>query len=217
MRAPLQCRAASLPEGCLYNAGVTTTEEALLPAESADQLELRHASLEDAALIQTLYGLTPGYFEIISIPLPSLSETQVELGLAVNDERRSVALLTTDREPMPGWQLRDAVSGRHAVGIIDYKLDYPGTGDATVNLILIPGVLQGRGIGSQAVRMLEARLSGRCTRLLAAIYGQNRRAEKFWKALGYHFAIDAKPNLDWYAKELPAADAPAPEKSGTAE
>jgi len=188
---------------------VTITEEALLPAASAGELGLRHVSLEDAGLIQKLYGLTPGYFEIISIPLPSLSETRVELGLAIDDERRYVALLTLKKEPVAGWSVRDPVTDRAAVGIIDYKLDYPAGGDATVNLILIPTALQGRGIGSSAVRLLEGKLAGRCTRLLAAIYGQNRRAQNFWKSLGYHFAIDAQPNLDWYAKELPEAAAVA--------
>jgi len=39
-------------------------------------------------------------------------------------------------------------------------------------------------------------------RVLASIYGQNPGARRFWEALGYAFAIDAKPVLDWYAKQL---------------
>ena len=38
--------------------------------------------------------------------------------------------------------------------------------------------------------------------MLASIYGDNPRARKFWERLGYQFAIDAKPLLVWYAKEL---------------
>lgn len=45
-------------------------------------------------------------------------------------------------------------------------------------------------------------MSGRAKRILASIYGQNPRAERFWSSLGYSFAIDAKPLLDWYAKTL---------------
>jgi hypothetical protein len=52
------------------------------------------------------------------------------------------------------------------------------------------------------VRELEARLKGHAKRVLVSIYGQNPRAERFWKSLGYAFAIDAKPVLDWYAKAL---------------
>ena len=184
---------------------MTITDAAALPGvASGPELSLRQATQADAALIQELYQRTPGYFEIISIPLPALSETQVELNLALADSRRHVELLTMPPGSVPGWQLQDPESGRLVVGLLDYKLDYPGDGDATVNLILIPGELQSRGIGRRSVSLLEERLAGRCRRLLAAIYGQNRRAQSFWRRLGYHFAIDAKPNMDWYAKELAA-------------
>jgi len=193
-----------------YNVPVTITDEAVLPGPTASApLALRPASMQDAALIQELYVNTPGYFEIISIPLPVLSETEVELSLALADERRHVELLTVAAELAPDWPLEDSESGRRIVGLLDYKLDYPNEGDATVNLILIPAQLQSRGLGGQAVALLEQRLQGRCERLLASIYGQNSRARNFWVSLGYHFAIDAKPNLDWYAKEL-AADAATP-------
>lgn len=165
-------------------------------------LQLRQASQQDAELVQELYLRTPGYFEIISIPQPVFTETQVELSLALADGRRHVEIVTAQAGRARGWDLLDPVTGRLAVGLLDYKLDYPGDGDATVNLILIPADLQGNGFGSETVRMLEERLRGRCRRLLAAIYGQNIRAQRFWMSLGYHFAIDAKPNLDWYAKEL---------------
>ena len=186
-----------------YNDGVITTDEAVLPGTAAlASLELRQASQQDTELIQELYLRTPGYFEIISIPQPVLTETEVELSLALGDERRYVEVITARPELAHDWDLLDPVSGRPAVGLLDYKLDYPGQGDATVNLILIPASLQGRGFGREAVRTLEDRLRGRCQRMLAAIYGQNNRAQRFWVSLGYHFAIDAKPNLDWYAKEL---------------
>lgn len=149
---------------------------------------------------------TPGYFDIISIPLPALSETEVELNLALADERRSVELLSAAPGLVPDWDLADPEGGRPVIGLLDYKLDYPAEGDGTVNLLLIPASLQSRGFGRRAVAMLEKRLTGKCNRLLAAIYGQNSRARRFWVSLGYHFAIDAKPNLDWYAKEL-AVDA----------
>ena len=180
-----------------------TTDEAVLPAGAAvASLQLRQASQQDAELVQELYMRTPGYFEIISIPQPVFTETEVELSLALSDERRHVEIVTVEPERAPHWELLDPVTGRAAVGLLDYKLDYPGHGDATVNLILIPADLQNRGFGRETVRLLEERLRGRCRRLLASIYGQNIRAQRFWLSLGYHFAIDAKPNLDWYAKEL---------------
>ena len=174
-----------------------------MPGSAAvSSLSLREASQQDAELIQELYLRTPGYFEIISIPQPALTETEVELSLALGDDRRHVEIITARPGLAADWDLLDPVTGQPAVGLLDYKLDYPGEGDATVNLILIPAGLQSRGFGRETVGMLEQRLRGRCRRLLAAIYGQNIRAQRFWVSLGYRFAIDAKPNLDWYAKEL---------------
>ncbi len=167
------------------------------------RLRTRAAAADDAVLIQQLYQLTPGYFDIISIPLPALTETRTELMLALGDERRFVELVLAENDDFADWDLVDPATGLQLVGLVDYKLDYPGDGDGTVNLILVPGDLQSRGVGRTCVGLLEERLRGRCHRLLAAIYGQNPRAEQFWKSLGYRFAIDAKPNLDWYAKELP--------------
>ncbi len=173
--------------------------------ETADGLlSARKSTIGDAALVHQLYIRTPGYFDIISMPQPSLPETRTELAIALADDRRTVGLLLADpAEAGAGWDLLDD-SGRAVVGMFDYKLDYPGAGDATVNLILIPAVLQSRGFGRRCVSYLEEHLAGTSTtrRLLAAIYGQNPRAERFWKSLGYSFAIDAKPNLEWYAKEL---------------
>jgi len=99
-------------------------------------------------------------------------------------------------------KLKDPITGRQIVGYLDFKLDYPEQGDGTVNLLLIPEKLQSNGLGRVCVVDLEERLKGQVSRLLASIYGQNPRAERFWKTLGYEFAIDAKPVLDWYAKTL---------------
>jgi ribosomal protein S18 acetylase RimI-like enzyme len=168
-----------------------------------DAARLRAARPADYVLLHHLYLATPGYFEIISIPIPTLSEVETELTLAVADPRRHVELLLEAPGRLPrSWSLRDPVTQLSVVGLLDYKLDYPEAGDATVNLLLIPASLQSSGIGRRCVAYLEEALRGRCTRILASIYGQNRRAEKFWRSLGYRFAIDAQPNLDWYAKEL---------------
>lgn len=164
----------------------------------------RPADPSDATLVHRLYEKTPGYFEVISIPVPTLAEVKTDLETAARDARRRtelVLLLPEQRAPADDG-LVDPVSGRQVVGYLDYKLDYPDAGDATVNLLLVGGDAQGRGIGSRCVRDLERRLRGSARRVLASIYGQNPRARRFWEALGYAFAIDAKPILDWYAKSL---------------
>ena len=113
--------------------------------------------------------------------------TDGELEAAAQDPKRCVELLVEDGEP---------------VGFVDYKLDYPVPGDATVNLLLIPEAIQSRGYGRRSIVLLEESLQGRANRVLASIYGSNARAKRFWRSLGYRFAIDARPILEWYAKEL---------------
>ena len=164
----------------------------------------RPADASDASLVHRLYQNTPGYFEVISIPVPTLAEVKTDLDTAARDARRrtELVLLPSQAQAPRDHGLADPVSGRQVVGYLDYKLDYPDAGDATVNLLLVEGGLQGRGIGSRCVRDLEQRLRGRVRRVLASIYGQNPRARRFWEGLGYAFAIDAKPVLDWYAKQL---------------
>lgn len=167
---------------------------------SASQTFARPATPDDASLIHSLYEATPDYFRIISIPMPSLEETERELEAAQSDPRRYTELILSQDKDLP--TPTDCLSKKHVVGYLDYKIHYPDEGDATVNLLLISGRLQSRGYGRACISGLEKRLPGNVRRVLASIYGQNHRAERFWKSLGYSFAIDAKPVLDWYAKEL---------------
>ena len=153
---------------------------------------VRPATPHDASTVHALYEATPEYFRIISIPTPTLEEVRQELIAAHSDPRRFTELVLS----------KGASLAPEVVGYLDYKMHYPQEGDVMVNLLLISAQLQSRGLGRNCVRELESRLQGRAKRVLASIYGQNPRAEQFWKSLGYEFAIDAKPVLDWYAKAL---------------
>lgn len=170
------------------------------PNPGVPSLGFRTAAPADAPVVHELYMDTPGYFALLSIPLPSEREVRVELEAAGADPRRRCELLVDARAPAEAPPL----------GYLDVTLDYPGPGDATVNLLLVRGGLQGRGIGTAAMRALEMRLAGRVQRVLASVYGKNASAERFWRGLGYAFAIDAGPVLEWYAKRLDEA----PEGSG---
>ncbi len=162
----------------------------------------RAASAADAATIQELYQATPGYFEVISIPVPTVDEVRTDLATATNDPRRHVEIVLVEPERAAAGVGIDPVTGAAVVGYLDYKLDYPEAGDATVNLMLVRGDMQSHGIGRACAVDLEGRLKGRSRRLLASIYGENPRAKAFWESLGYRFAIDARPLLEWYAKRL---------------
>lgn len=166
----------------------------------------RPAGPDDAPIVQAVYAHTPGYFQIISTPVPTLEEVRTDLGTAASDPRRHLELILLE----PHWPSSnggaaepiDPLTGLRVAGYLDYKLDYPDKGDATVNLLLVLPWLQSKGIGAVCARNLESRLAGSSRRMLASIYGSNPRARKFWERLGYTFAIDARPILDWYAKLL---------------
>ena len=168
-------------------------------ADATPAVGVRTALPTDAAIVHALYEATPDYFRVISIPMPTPDEVFRELETATADPRRCAELVLGACD-LNG--VADPQSGRQVVGYLDYKMHYPDDGDVTVNLLLIAGRLQSSGLGRSSVLDLEERLQGRARRVLASIYGQNPRAEHFWKTLGYRFAIDAQPILDWYAKEL---------------
>ena len=166
---------------------------------------LRAATAADAAIVHALYVNNPQYFETISIPIPTRDEVATELSAAERDERRVVELVCVPEVAGVTLDeaLRDGESDRWVVGYLDYKLDYPEVGDATVNLLLVHQSARDRGLGRTVVQRLEARLTGRAKRLLASIYGRNVGARRFWEGLGYRYAIDARPVVEWYGKTLP--------------
>ena len=181
---------------------------------------VRSATLNDAELVHQLYLRSPRYFERLSAPVPTVSEVARELEIAFADPCRHVELILSEDEGLvdtaastntPSSKLAPQ-SGhsqprRYVVGYLDYKFDFPEKGDATVNLLLVGEPWQRNGHGARAMRDLETRLQGSVRRVLASVYGQNLRAKRFWASLGYSFAIDAKPVLDWYAKYLETAAA----------
>lgn len=167
----------------------------------------RSATTLDAPLVHDLYAATPAYFDIISIPVPTLQEVATDLATAIQDPRRYIEIVLLEGPELEARGLEagcppDPVTGQLVAGYLDYKLDYPEEGDATVNLLLIRHGLQSSGVGTACAEDLERRLAGRAKRMLASIYGENPRARSFWERLGFGFAIDAKPLLDWYAKQL---------------
>lgn len=155
---------------------------------------------DEAERVHALYLGTPVYFDMLSIPLPSIDEVRTDLSIASTDARRTTEIV---RAVVPRSR-PDPID----VAYLDMTLDYLRPGDATVNLLLVRGDLQRLGIGRSIVDDVLRRLEGRYRRVLASVYGRNPDARRFWTSLGFHFAIDAAPVLEWYAKRLgPAAPA----------
>jgi GNAT superfamily N-acetyltransferase len=141
----------------------------------------------DAPALQLLYASSPRYFRTIAAPIPLLEDVIRELESALQDPRR---------------QLEFVMVAGERIGYLDLKFDYPQMGDLTVNLLLIAEIQQRRGIGALVMRDLERRLAGRVQKILAGVFGENSGAAAFWEGLGYHFSVDARPVLSWYAKKL---------------
>lgn len=169
---------------------------------TAPGVTFRPTGPDDAERVHALYHAVPAYFEVLNAPIPTLREVQVELEAAAGDPRRRTELILLHDDPSPGTPDRDPQTGAWVAGYLDVTHEYLEPGDATVNLLLVRTDLQCRGIGSTCMRAFERRLEGRAKRVLASIYGQNPRARRFWRQLGYRFAIDAAPVLEWYAKDL---------------
>ena len=146
-------------------------------------------TLHHAHLLHQLYLSAPAYFELLGTPVPSQSEVEREVDLALLDAQRRLELL---------WR------GEHLIGALDTKRHFPRGGDLTINLLLIAGPYQGQGFGTCAARDLERRLPTDTKRLLASVLGNNVRAARFWRRQGYRYAIDARPVMEWYAKDVGA-------------
>ncbi|PNY81003.1 GNAT family N-acetyltransferase [Deinococcus koreensis] len=145
-------------------------------------------ALHHAPLLHALYTATPGYFALLGTRVPSLSDVQRDVEIALLDPRRHLELLHDDQGEL--------------IGSLDSKVDYPEAGDLTINLLLIREDHQSRGLGKQAVRHLERRVPARTTRVLASVLGDNPRGARFWERLGYAFTLDARPAMTWYAKSV---------------
>lgn len=148
-------------------------------------------ALHHAPLLHTLYSAAPGYFELLGTRVPSLSEVERDVEIALLDPRRRLELLHDDSGEL--------------VGSLDCKRGYPDAGDLTINLLLIRADRQSQGLGARAVRDLEARVPEGTARILASVLGDNPRGAQFWERLGYTFALDARPVMTWYAKPLTPA------------
>jgi GNAT superfamily N-acetyltransferase len=150
-------------------------------------LRFRSVTINDTAALTQFYSRSQRYFDIIAAPIPMFEDVCLELETAFTNPRR---------------QLEFALLEDQIVAYTDVTFDYPNPKDATVNLLLVSEQHQHLGIGSTVMRQLEQRCRGRATRLLAGVYGDNPGAVRFWERLGYHFEIDARPVLSWYAKHL---------------
>lgn len=150
-------------------------------------VELKSIAADDVPRIHAVYRASPRHFERIGIEVPGLPDVEREVEAILADPARRAYLVQHAGE---------------TVGYLDFKLRYPGDGEATVTLVLIAEPHRGRGFGRAAIEDLEALLKHETRRLYAAVYGHNPGAVAFWKKLGYRYLKDGGPTLSWYYKRL---------------
>jgi hypothetical protein len=88
-------------------------------------LKTRPVTLADTSILHRLYQQSERYFKIIAAPIPLEVDVRSELESALTDPRRHLEFLL------------DAEGTGMIVGYLDLKFDYPQSGDATINLLLI--------------------------------------------------------------------------------
>ena len=158
-----------------------------MPLKPSPYLLRRPLGPEDAPILRGIYEKSPGYFEALGAEVPTLADVRRELLAAQGDPNRRMELL---------------YAGDLPVGYLDYKLDQPEAGTATLNLVLIAEPYRGQGLGRAAVRDLMRQLAPRYTGLYAVIYGKKAAAFAFFKRLGFIYQKDGGPALSWFFTPL---------------
>jgi ribosomal protein S18 acetylase RimI-like enzyme len=144
-------------------------------------------STDSAPLLHQLYERSPAYFSLIGMEIPSLADVEQEVRTIQEDPRRRAQLLFHKGQ---------------VVGYLDYKLDYPEDGVATISLLLIEEACQRQGLGTAVIEDLEEALKGQVKALYAIVYGDNPVAKIFWIHRGFRHLKDGGPSVSWYAKRL---------------
>jgi len=94
-------------------------------------------------------------------------------------------------------------SRRLAAGILDVQLRWPEPDAAHVRLLLVREGLQGKGLGREAARELEALLRHRGFRALRlSVTDENAEARAFWERGGYAQAALLRERVTLFEKLL---------------
>lgn len=95
------------------------------------------------------------------------------------------------------WLLTEAQSGE-AAGLLDFGLPETAEGWLTIAFLAVAKERRGRGLGGEAVLLLEeeAQQRGWAHRFRARIVPQNGLAIYFWLRLGYHALLSGQHPWD---------------------
>ncbi|HSN77990.1 MAG TPA: GNAT family N-acetyltransferase [Anaerolineae bacterium] len=143
-------------------------------ASTPPPLTLHPLSSTGAPELQAVYQAGADYFLRTADEQPYHPQAQDGLDPSAADEGRFLL----------GIHLHDAM-----VGVIDLRLASPGPFDVSIGLILLAEGQRRQGLGSWALRILEAWLSRDTPTeaVIVAVPAQNHAAQAFFQANGYTF------------------------------
>lgn len=106
------------------------------------------------AALQGVYAATPTYWERYN--WPSAPPNQAEHDLVAATETPGRTLLGVARR----LDANDPQAGVELIGVIDFRLHWPGQQIASIGMFMIAEPFQRQGIGTQAWRLLAPWLAG---------------------------------------------------------
>ncbi len=133
------------------------------------------------AALQRVYELTPGYWQMYHLPAVPQGQAARDLAAAQEDPRRHALGILLPNEP------GNPDAGAQLVGLVDFRLHWPGPEIVYLGMILVAEPFQRRRIGTAAWHLLEPWLAQEAgmARARLGVEQFNIPALKFYQSLGF--------------------------------
>jgi RimJ/RimL family protein N-acetyltransferase len=133
------------------------------------------------AALQALYAATPGYWALYSWPGAPPNQAEHDLRAAAETPGRNLLGMVRRLQP------EDPTAGAELIGLIDFRLHWPGNQVVYIGMVMVAEALQRQGIGTQAWRLLAPWLFGPAGMIKArlAVEQFNPGALRFFASLGF--------------------------------
>lgn len=155
-----------------------------MTAVSLLPLSLEH----HVAALQQVYRLTPGYWKMYHLPAAPADQGEQDLKAMEAEPGRYGMGILLPNEP------NDPEAGAQLVGVIDFRLHWPGENVAYLGMLMVAEPFQRQGIGSEAWRLLEPWLveAAQMERVRLGVEQFNPDALQFFQSLGFRLTGDSQ-------------------------
>lgn len=132
--------------------------------------------------LQALYEAAPGYWTLYEWPNAPAQQAEEDLRAAAATPGRTIMGI------LRRLQASNAAAGAELIGMIDFRLHWPGDRVVYIGMMLVAEPLQRQGIGTQAWRLLAPWLAEQAGmhRARLAVQQFNPGALQFFMTLGFH-------------------------------